>query len=365
MTRIEKQYVDCPYTESKDYTFWKRSIAEPKLSEINPMAKVAFPLLKEDVIASAGSCFAQHISRYLSQNGYRFLTTEKPHRFVDSNLSKEFNYGVYPARFGNIYTSRQLLQTIQRAYGHFVPGIESIKSGDRVLDPFRPFIQPSGFFDQKEMELDRKAHLSAVRKMFENLDVFIFTLGLTECWENIDDGSILPICPGCGAGEFNSEKYKFKNLSASEVVEDLTEFLVLLREVNPTSKVIFTVSPVPLIATGEDEHVLSATVYSKSVLRVAAEEIKAKFDYVDYFPSYELITSNASRGQYYDKDLRSVLEVGVNHVMRCFFKSYMDLDLSDSPIRIEEEPESHLEFNQLNQMIMDVVCEEELLEELE
>jgi len=365
MTRIEKQYVDCPYTEAKDYTFWKRSVAEPKLSEINPKVNPAFPLLKEDVIASAGSCFAQHISRYLSKNGYRFLTTEKPHRFVNPKLSKEFNYGVYPARFGNIYTSRQLLQTIQRAYGRFTPTIEPIRSGNRVLDPFRPFIQPSGFLDQKEMELDREAHLSAVRKMFENLDVFIFTLGLTECWENVDDGSILPICPGCGAGEFNSEKYIFKNLSVSEVVEDLSDFLILLREVNPNSKVIFTVSPVPLIATGTDDHVLSATVYSKSVLRVAAEEIKTKFDNVDYFPSYEIITSNASRGQYFDQDLRSVLEFGVNHVMRCFFKSYMNLNLADSPPQNEEEFGQHLQFNQLNQMIMDVVCEEELLEEPE
>ena len=225
MTRINKQYVNCPYTKGQDHTFWKRSIAESKLSDINPISQVQFPLLKDDIIASAGSCFAQHISRYLSQNGYKFLVTEKPHRFVDQNLSKEFNYGVYPARF-EIYTSRQLLQIIQRAYGHFTPTIGPIRSGNRILDPFRPFIQPSGFVDEKEMELDRNAHLSAVREMFEGLDVFIFTLGLTECWESVDDGSILPICPGCGAGEYNSEKYIFRNLSVSEVVEDLSKFCI-------------------------------------------------------------------------------------------------------------------------------------------
>ena len=139
----------------------------------------------------------------------------------------------------------------------------------------------------------------------------------------------------------------------------------ILREVNPSSKVIFTVSPVPLIATGTDDHVLSATVYSKSVLRVAAQEIKTKFANVDYFPSYEIITSNASRGQYYDSDLRSVLEVGVNHVMTCFFRSYMDLDISEGPDQDAQETESHLQFNELSQIIMDVVCEEELLEEPE
>ena len=43
----------------------------------------------------------------------------------------------------------------------------------------------------------------------------------------------------------------------------------------------------------------------------------------------------------------------------------MDLDLADTPPQSEEEAELHLQFNQLNQMIMDVVCEEELLEEPE
>ena len=88
-------------------------------------------------------------------------------------------------------------------------------------------------------------------------------------------------------------------------------------------------------------------------------------DFGCIFPSYEIITSNASRGQYFDQDLRSVLEFGVNHVMRCFFKSYMNLNLADSPPQNEEEFGQHLQFNQLNQMIMDVVCEEELLEEPE
>ena len=37
---------------------------------------------------------------------------------------------------------------------------------------------------------------------------------------------------------------------------------------------------------------------------------------VHYFPSYEIITSNASRGRYYAEDLRNVTEDGVNHVMR-------------------------------------------------
>jgi hypothetical protein len=34
----------------------------------------------------------------------------------------------------------------------------------------------------REYRTDRDSHLHHVREMFENLDVLVFTLGLTECW---------------------------------------------------------------------------------------------------------------------------------------------------------------------------------------
>ena len=40
---------------------------------------------------------------------------------VPPDLQAPHGYGIYSARFGNIYTARQLLQLIQRAYGEFVP----------------------------------------------------------------------------------------------------------------------------------------------------------------------------------------------------------------------------------------------------
>src|SRR5208337_4041953 len=87
---------------------------------------------------------------------------------------------------------------------------------------------------------------------------------------------------------------------------------------------ILTVSPVPLIATMEDRSVLASTTYSKSVLRVAAEEIAGRYDEVAYFPSYEVITGNYTRSRYFDEGLRDVTEEGVSHVMRLFMKHYAD-----------------------------------------
>ena len=68
---------------------------------------------------------------------------------------------------------------------------------------------------------------------------------------------------------------------------------------------------------------LTATSYSKSVLRVAAEEVARVLGATAYFPSYEIITGNYSRGGYYGDDLREVRPEGVQHVMRpLFFKHF-------------------------------------------
>jgi hypothetical protein len=78
-------------------------------------------------------------------------------------------------------------------------------------------------------------------------------------------------------------------------VTDMSAFIGSLREVNPKAKVILTVSPVPLFATAVDRHVLVSTTYSKSVLRVAAQALVESYDYVFYFPAYEIV-AGTSRG---------------------------------------------------------------------
>ena len=66
------------------------------------------------------------------------------------------------------------------------------------------------------------------------------------------------------------------NARVGDVRDDMLTFLERLFAVNPAARVILTVSPVPLIATYADRHVLVSNTYSKAALRAAAEEIVAK-----------------------------------------------------------------------------------------
>lgn len=105
---------DQPYRSLPDYAFWRRSIAGRSMTDVDPVVRGAFRIDRTDRIATAGSCFAQHIARHLVQAGFNYFITERAHPAF-AHLAEDCNYGIFTARYGNLYTARQLLQTIKRA----------------------------------------------------------------------------------------------------------------------------------------------------------------------------------------------------------------------------------------------------------
>lgn len=336
-----------PYSDLPDYKFWRRSVTKLDMHEIDPVVRAKFPILQTDKVATAGSCFAQHLARTLKQYNFNYFVTEKPNAELSKEQRKKKNYDVYSARYGNIYTTRHLVQMVERINGTFVPNDNAwLRDDERFVDPFRPLIEPNGFDTVEELEKSRKEHFDSVIEMLENLDIFLFTLGLTEAWQSKVDGAVFPLPPGVAGGVMDYEKYEFVNFTANMVIEDLEKFAEFLFRINPSAKIMLTVSPVPMIATYEDCHVITSTTYSKSVLRVAAEEASKEKTNIAYFPSYEVITSNFNRGRYYSDDLRSVTEEGLQHVMRLLIRHYM---------LFEDD-----EIEEIN--TDDIVCEEEFLD---
>ena len=345
-----------PYHGRPDYTFWRRAVAGRAPEEVDPVLDAPFHIGLQDRIATAGSCFAQHISRTLAARGYSYLVTEP-----EPDGGGE-NYGVFPARFGNIYTTRQLLQTFDRAYGLFRP-VDTVwtREDGALVDPFRPQIQSGGFASQAELEADRKRHLAAVRAMCEDCDVFIFTLGLTEAWLSTRDGAAFPVAPGVSGGAPGPD-YAFANLDVNEMTADLGDFLRKLRVVNPGVRVILTVSPVPLIATYEPRHVLVSTSYSKAALRVTAEMVCREVADVCYFPSYEIITGAHARSGFFEADLRSVTAGGVAQVMETFERHFLTESAHARAPGVPVQARLSAEDEARLAALADIVCDEEAID---
>jgi hypothetical protein len=254
------------------------------------------------------------------------------------------------------------VQLFDRAYGAFLP-IEdawAAPDGTHVVDPFRPTIQPGGFASEAEMRADRAQHLGRVRAMFETLDILVFTLGLTEAWVSKTDGACFPLCPGVAGGVFDPALHEFRNLRMADVRAQIGAFVARLHAVNPGARLVLTVSPVPLAATASGNHVLPATLYSKSALRAAAQEAAEDLPGVHYFPSYEIVTGPQARGRFFAEDLREVTEEGVEQVMRIFLRHAAGVEEISAPVAQASAGDA---FMGEMARFVETLCDEAMLDE--
>lgn len=319
----------CPYKSIPSTSWWSKSVASKNPTDIDTQVTSKFKIKKSDKIATAGSCFAEKITTALKNKNYNYFITEKAPKFIDEKTKARWNYETFTARYGNVYTCRQLLQLLQRSFNKINPKSEEIYWKKNYYDPLRPFIQPNGFTSLNALLEDRKYHLEMVQKMFQETNIFIFTMGLTESWVHKPSGITYPVCPGCSYGEFQSNKYSYVNSGVQQTSNDLDSFISKLKEINPNCKIILTVSPVPLIATMSPSGVARSTTYSKSVLRCVAEEMVLKWDHVDYFSSYEVITGTFNQKSYFSENKRHIEPIGVDHVMKLFFRHFTNLTLNN------------------------------------
>lgn len=276
-------------------------------------------------VATAGSCFAQKIGSRLGQTDATLLDLEPLPPGMRPETGRRYGYGLYSARYGNIYTSAQLLQLAEDA---FTPRLrpEAIWPGHgRWYDGLRPRIEPEGFESREILEAARLSHLRKVRLLLMRTEVFIFTLGLTERWQHAGTGTVFPVWPGVVTCAESDGRHVFVNARVAAVVEELDRFIRLVRLHNPGFRVIFTVSPVPLVATATGGHVLAATVRSKAVLRTAVDEILQLHEGCDYFPSYEIATASPRLRAAFDADEREVRAEVVDRIMKIFLAAHPGL----------------------------------------
>jgi hypothetical protein len=307
---------DHPYRSQPARAFWSRAVARG--FDPGDVATPTEPLLeRSDRVMSAGSCFASNMIPWLERSGIEYVRTE-PVPAIFAPLPENLGYRNFSAAYGNIYTARHLRQLLERSLGRFTPTEDRWHVDGRVVDPFRPGLRYPARSDA-EFDLLTRQHLDAVLEAVRRSTVLVFTLGLTEGWCSTADGAAYPACPGTVAGEYDLSRHEFRNFTVDEVTDDLLGALDLARTVNPSLRLILTVSPVPLVATATDEHVLTATTYSKAVLRVAATQVCRAREGVRYFPAYELVTGPQAPGTFYAEDRRDVTEEAVAVVMGALF----------------------------------------------
>lgn len=336
LIHFEKLYFDSinRYTVEKKTNpaavYWPNPIRDPSqtLENILPYVHKHPILNKQTPITSAGSCFAFEISHQLQKSGFNYLIKEKAHKPEYGVQTADYDpkniYERFSANWGILFNTPSFLQLVQKSFGvKEFPRIlvanadEQMPDGHHYMDPFREGV----FFTCPEAyEADYEVHLQACRNVFQEAEVFIMTLGLNECWRFREGGAAISRNPR------SSNLYtliEYKTLTVQENINDLQQMIDIARWQNSKLKFIISVSPIPFLATGRADvcHVVEANTCSKSVLRIAAEEIVKNNQDVFYFPSYELVT--VCLKDPWEKDGRHVKQEAVDRVMQMFYEMFL------------------------------------------
>lgn len=221
------------------------------------------PLIRPDTqITAFGSCFAANISNWLSKRRFRVLTK-------DANAKKAY---VVACGEGMV-NSFVIRQQFEWAWE------------DKVFDQalWHGYKAESYGYDPEVQ--------AETRRIFEETDVFILTFGLSEVWYDEPTGNVF--WRTIPKEAYDPARHKFRVSTVEENRDNLRAIYRLIRKHRPEAKILFTLSPIPLIATFRDVSCLTANSVSKSVLRVAIDEVVREFrdeGALYYWPSYELVT---------------------------------------------------------------------------
>lgn len=290
-----------------------------------------FKIRRDMRIFTMGSCFAREVENVLIQSGMPLVTKDfgiAPELFDSWDEAKGTGGGVPKGRLSrgafNKYTVASMTHEIRRVLldeQHEDDGLIELQS-DLWFDPHAAGTRSGPY----EMVRDCRRQIAAATAQIRQADVVFLTLGLVEGWVDTKTGLAMNRAPGGRPMMRLADRFNFVVPSYGEALVELEETIALIREVcNPDMHFVITVSPVPFHATFRPLDVVTANTLSKSLLRTLTDEVSSRHDFVDYFPSYEIVT-NSPRELAWSEDKLHVNHRMVGHVMRSFRACYLDED---------------------------------------
>jgi hypothetical protein len=175
-----------------------------------------------------------------------------------------------------------------------------------------------------DQALETRSRIHAAMSEIKKAKIVFMTLGLTETWLDASSGLAMNTHPGANWLAKMPDRWHFVNYDYTEMLSEMTALISLVRETCYSDMhFIVTVSPVPLGATAKNTDVIVANSGSKAILRAVAEDLQHRFEFVDYFPSYEYVVMSPRNLAWHDDQLH-VASPLVKHITSNFANAYYE-----------------------------------------
>ncbi len=240
-------------------------------------------------IVLLGSCFSENIGKKLQY--FKFQTTQNP-------------FGIF---FHPIAINRFITEVInQKKYSaedvfyhqerwHCFHAHSSVSTANKNLFLHR---------------LNRIA--SETLQQLKTASHLIVTLGTSWVYRHIESNAIVANCHKIPQKEFSKEL-----LSIAEISESLTAMVGLLKTVNKTITVVFTISPIRHLKDGFVENTVS-----KAHLIAAVHKVVTAKKNIHYFPSYELMMDELRDYRFYGEDLVHPNSTAIAYIWKKFIDTW-------------------------------------------
>lgn len=273
------------------------------LQTIIKLEKPEFKIGYDTRMMMLGSCFVENIGEKLDY--FKFDVDINPCGIVYNPVSVANTLQILME--GKRFTRNDLLQ-----------------NGDRWVS----FSHHGSFSDRDPLrclqKMNERLELSSAH--FAQTDVLVITWGTAWVYRYRQSGQLVSNCH-----KFPSASFDRFRLSVEDIVNLYSDLLPRLKESNPRLKVLFTVSPIRHWKDGAHGNQLS-----KAVLLLAIDELMQRFDFVSYFPSYEIVMDELRDYRFYAEDMLHISPQGVDYIWEKFKGQYFTTETLDFMKRIDK-----------------------------
>jgi len=273
-----------------------------------PTYRAPITLTHADRLLLIGSCFTEHIGARLETG--KFTTLVNPNGIVYNpvSIARTLSFLLWerPDSSGLIRPNHERINPELSGRSH-----NSLFEHNGLWHSW----EYHGVFSKP----DRQATEDGIRLaqqqaagFLQKTDYLLLTLGTAEIFSLRETGRVVANCHKTPAGWFEQRR-----LTVSETVQALSDVLSQIKAQFPEIRVILTVSPVRHLRSGFVEN-----QRSKAVLTLACAELCEQFDYLHYFPAYELLLDDLRDYRFYTADMIHPNEQAVDYVWQYFSETF-------------------------------------------
>ncbi|MDR2954910.1 MAG: GSCFA domain-containing protein [Prevotella sp.] len=238
-----------------------------------------------------GSCFIENIGKLLRDN--------------------KFNVNLNP--FGVLYNPSSISSAIRMLIDEKVFGEDDLFEYKELYHSFHHHSLFSDISKERTLEKINSRMTKAVEDI-RTADVLIITFGTAYVFQSKESGAVVGNCHKLPASHYN--RYR---LSVDAIVDDWTQLLSDLKEINPTLKFVFTVSPIRHLKDGAHDNQLS-----KATLLLAVDRLSQLYPDMVYFPSYEIVLDDLRDYRFYNEDMLHPNHIAIKYIWEVFSDVFFD-----------------------------------------